>query len=240
MKGLAECLQEPFTLTLQEGINMRVKKKSLRAVLTATAVLTTVTVNFANPLYGDAFAASHPKTVITWWTWNPNLSTQDAMIAAFEKQNPSIVVKPTNYTYTQYLVALKTAAAGGQLPDVFGLQVGGMAAQYQQYLLPLNSYARSSWGSNWAQRFIPFGLSSVQLSNPPHDNYYYSLPTSLASTSLWYNKALFAKYKLLLPTTWPLLVSDARVFNEHHIPTHRTNHIRLFLNADQKTGSLNM
>lgn len=172
---------------------------------------------WANPSISAAAGTSN-KITITYWTWNPGASAVQAMVKAFEQQNPDIIVKASNFTYNNYLVALKTAAEGGQLPTAFGLQVGGMVAQYERYLLPLNSLAESAWGAHWTKKFVPFGLYSVQVSNQPGDHSYYALPQSVQSTSIWYNKAIFQKLHLAVPTSFPQLISEAKVFNAHHIP----------------------
>ena len=76
---------------------------------------------------------SSPVT-ISYWTWNPDINTVKQEVTAFEKQYPNIHVDYKVPGYTDYLVNLKAAANAGSLPTIFGMQVGGLQAQYLQYL----------------------------------------------------------------------------------------------------------
>ncbi len=160
--------------------------------------------------------SSSPVT-ITYWTWNPAVTTVKKEVTAFEKQYPNIHVDYKVPSYTDYLVNLKAAANAGSLPTVFGMQVGGMQAQYLQNLQPLQSFAQSSLGSNWQDKFVKTGLQQAQIVNPSNDSNFYTLPESMGSESLLVNTAIFKKYNLPVPQTFTDLQQDATVLNSHGI-----------------------
>ena len=160
--------------------------------------------------------SSSPVT-ITYWTWNPGLVTVKKEVAAFEKQYPNIHVDYKVPTYTDYLVNLKAAANAGSLPTVFGMQVGGMQAQYLQNLQPLQSFAQSSLGSSWQDKFVKTGLQQAQIVNQANDSNFYTLPESMGSESLLVNTAIFKKYNLPIPQTFTDLQQDATVLNSHGV-----------------------
>lgn len=160
--------------------------------------------------------SSSPVT-ISYWTWNPDVNTVKTEVTAFEKQYPNIHVDYKVPTYTDYLVNLKAAANAGSLPTVFGMQVGGMQAQYLQNLQPLQSFAQSSLGSGWQDKYVKTGLQQAQIVNPANDNNFYTLPESMGSESLLVNTAIFTKYNLPIPQTFADLQKDSAVLNSHGI-----------------------
>jgi raffinose/stachyose/melibiose transport system substrate-binding protein len=160
--------------------------------------------------------SSSPVT-ISYWTWNPSVDTVKQEVTAFEKQYPTIHVDYKVPTYTDYLVNLKAAANAGSLPTVFGMQVGGMEAQYLPNLQPLQSFAQSSLGSNWQDKFVKTGLQQAQIVNQANDTNFYTLPESMGSESLLVNTAIFKKYNLPIPQTFTDLQQDATVLNSHGV-----------------------
>ena len=160
--------------------------------------------------------SSSPVT-ITYWTWNPDATTVKTQVAAFEKQYPNIHVDYKVPSYTDYLVNLKAAANAGSLPTVFGLQVGGLQAQYLPNLQPLQSFAQSSLGASWQDKYVKTGLQQAQIVNPANDNSFYTLPESMGSESLLVNTAIFKKYNLPVPQTFTDLEQDSKVLNSHGV-----------------------
>ncbi|NPV53817.1 MAG: extracellular solute-binding protein [Firmicutes bacterium] len=164
---------------------------------------------------GTTFATQ--KKVITFWSWSPVKSTTDKMVAAFESTHPDIEVKATIYNYPDYLMALKSAAASGSLPDIVGLEPGAMVQEYQKFLIPLQSYAKKSWGADWQSKFYPIGIEQARLGNVASDPNFYMLPMELQTTNLWYNRPMFEKYGLEPPKTWEELRKVAAVLNKNRI-----------------------
>ena len=161
-------------------------------------------------------SSSSPVT-ISYWTWNPGIATVKQEVSAFEKQYPTIHVDYKIPSYTDYLVNLKAAANAGSLPTVFGLQVGGLEAQYLQYLQPLQSYAQAGLGSDWESKYVKTGLDQARIVNQSGDSNYYTLPESMGSESLLVNNAVFTKYNLPIPQSFAQLQQDAAVLNSHGV-----------------------
>jgi raffinose/stachyose/melibiose transport system substrate-binding protein len=159
---------------------------------------------------------SSPVT-ISYWTWNPDINTVKQEVTAFEKQYPNIHVDYKVPGYTDYLVNLKAAANAGSLPTIFGMQVGGLQAQYLQYLQPLQNFAQTGLGSNWESKYVKTGLDQARIVNPSGDSNYYTVPESMGSDSLLVNNAVFAKYNLPIPQTFEELKQDAAVLNSHGV-----------------------
>lgn len=159
---------------------------------------------------------SSPVT-ISYWTWNPDINMVKQEVTAFEKQYPNVHVDYKVPGYTDYLVNLKAAANAGTLPTVFGMQVGGLQAQYLQYLQPLQNFAQTGLGSNWESKYVKTGLDQARIVNPSGDSNYYTVPESMGSESLLVNNAVFAKYNLPIPQTFEELKQDAAVLNSHGV-----------------------
>jgi len=91
--------------------------------------------------------------------------------------------------------ALRTALVGGGGPDI--VQSGGtaFAQQYAQagLLLPLDEYV-TQFG--WDDRFVPWALELGKF-----DDVLYTLPDSLETLVIWYNKTLFEDRGWQVPTT---------------------------------------
>ena len=154
---------------------------------------------------------------ISFWTWNPDVTTLKEEITAFEKQYPNIHVDYKASSYNDYLVNLKAGANAGSLPTVFGMQVGGLQAQYLQYLQPLQGYASAALGANWQSKYVKTGLQQARIVNPTGDTNFYTLPQALGSTSLLVNTTIFQKYHLPVPQTFADLQRDAAVLNSHGV-----------------------
>lgn len=116
-----------------------------------------------------------------------------AIVAAFEKANPSITVKVQTYPYADYFTKLQTAVAGGTGADAFELD-------YQNFV----SYAKSG---------ALAGLSGVDdsvfqkslLDAFASGGTQYALPESFSNVVLFYNKDLFDQAGVATPTdswTW--------------------------------------
>jgi raffinose/stachyose/melibiose transport system substrate-binding protein len=157
-------------------------------------------------------------TTVTLWTWSPVPPTMKKMIAAFEKVHPTIHVDFTNYNYSpQYLTALSAAASSGHLPDLVGLQPGSLTQQYRPYLVPLQGYAKQTWGASWRSRFYKVDVNQVSLGNPTADRNIYDMPQESQVINIWYNAQLFNQFHLTVPKTWAQLVNVSQQLSSHGI-----------------------
>jgi len=177
-----------------EGLKMsdqkRADNRSRFKVLLAAILLPLSLIVATSP------SASAEPTVINWWAWNPGGSVDDnPHIKAFEAANPDIKVVLRNLAYEDYKNALRLAVTTGEGPDVFGVQVGPLTDQYASSAEDLTSYlSKSVLGSGWKKKMIgadQLVSAGKQVASP----FYIS-----AAGLLWYNKTLFDKNKVTLPT----------------------------------------
>jgi multiple sugar transport system substrate-binding protein len=146
-------------------------------------------------------AALQQPTTLTWWAWAP----QDKdLVAAFEKQYPKVKVNLVNAgtgttEYTKLQNAIKAGSGG---PDV---------AQIEYYALP-----QFALGGSLAD-LSSDGLSSdqSQFSTAVWDSVNVNgklvgLPQDTGPMALFYNKTVFDKYHLTVPTTWAEYAADAK------------------------------
>lgn len=146
--------------------------------------------------------ATNEKVSLTFGSWRTDDTDEiNTLIAAFNKTNPNIEIKfdPTNPP--DYNATLRLALESGTGPDIFYARSydTGRDLFKAGYMLDLtgfeglNSYddgAKAPWtsldGKNFAQPFLA------------------------VSHGIYYNKDLFAKLGLAIPTTWEELLDDAK------------------------------
>ncbi len=145
-------------------------------------------------------AALQQPTTLTVWAWAPQ--TAD-IVKAFEKQYPKITVNLVNAgtgsaEYTKLENAIK---AGSGAPDV---------AQIEYYALPqfalqgaLSDLSADGLGSAQGQ-FSSAVWGSVNIGGK-----LVGLPQDTGPMALFYNKTVFDKYHLTVPTTWAQYAADA-------------------------------
>ena len=145
-------------------------------------------------------AALQQPTTLTVWAWAPQ--TAD-IVKAFEKQYPKITVDLVNAgtgsaEYSKLENAIK---AGSGAPDV---------AQIEYYALPqfalqgaLADLSADGLGSAQSQ-FSSAVWDSVNVGGK-----LVGLPQDTGPMALFYNKTVFDKYGLTVPTTWAQYAADA-------------------------------
>jgi multiple sugar transport system substrate-binding protein len=141
----------------------------------------------------DLDAALEEGGTITYWTWTPSA---EAQVAAFEDQYPNVDVKLVNAGtgndhYTKLQNAIKAGSGG---PDVAQVEYQALP----QFALPgdlvdlrqfgLDDYADDYSPSTWAAVHAGEGL--------------YGLPQDSGPMALFYNKEVFDKHSIEVPTTW--------------------------------------
>jgi raffinose/stachyose/melibiose transport system substrate-binding protein len=162
-------------------------------------------------------AACTGTQTVTVWSWFVQ-NTMTKAVDAYQKSHPGVTVKYTYYNYDpEYLTALKAAAASDTLPDLIGMQPGSFTQQYRDYLVALNTYAAAAWGADWESLIPPVDKQQMALGNPAGDTNYYILPQSSQVLATWYNKDIFAKYNLSVPTTLDELIQVAKTLRANNI-----------------------
>ncbi|MFC6681651.1 ABC transporter substrate-binding protein [Nonomuraea ferruginea] len=121
----------------------------------------------------------------------------DAIVAAFEKENPKIDVVVETAPFDEYFTKLQTSIAGGTAPDTFELNYENFVTYASAgSLLDLGTVAGDGDTSVYAGE----SLAAFQ-----RDGRQYALPASFSTVVLFYNKDLFEAAGVEPPTsdwTW--------------------------------------
>jgi multiple sugar transport system substrate-binding protein len=141
---------------------------------------------------------SDEQVTISYFTFSAapdHLEDLDAIIAAFEAENPNITIETQTASFDDYFTSLQTQIAGGTAPDTFELN-------YENFV----TYARSGALLDLASagidtsRYYPLALEGFQEAGTQ-----YGLPATFSNVVLIYNKTLFDEAGLDYPTsdwTW--------------------------------------
>jgi ABC-type glycerol-3-phosphate transport system substrate-binding protein len=183
-----------------------------RAGLLAVAVLCILgACNRSGSSSGGAAASAEKGPVnINFRTWNPGPSEGwDKVMAAWEAKNPNINLEILNVTYSDHVQSLKVVVASGEGPDMYGIQVGAIMKEFQEFTVDVAPKARETWGPDWEKKFLPIFLEQTK----GKLDSYYGLPTgALSAGYVWANMSYFDKYGLKLPTNYNELLELCRSF----------------------------
>ncbi len=167
-----------------------------RTLLAVTAILALL-------LSGPGLqAAAQDDTEISYFTFSAapdQLETLDAMIAAFEEQNPGITVKVETAPFGDYFTELQTRIAGGDAPDVFELNYENFVTYASKGVL-MDVSEQLSADPALAESIYPKALEAFAM-----DDAQYGLPASFSNVVLFYNQDLFDAAGVEYPTadwTW--------------------------------------
>ena len=148
-----------------------------------------------------AAPAQAAKTTITYFTFSAapdHLNTINAMVAAFEKVNPTIKVKIQTASYNDYFTKLKTQVAANKAPDTFELNYENFVTYAEAgSLLNLNKVAKADKGF---KKSVYYGKAYDVFASKGKQ---YGLPASYSTVVLFYNKDLFDSAGVAYPqTSW--------------------------------------
>ena len=132
-------------------------------------------------------ASSGPSTV-KWWTWDEKqAASYKECLPGFEKENPGVTVKISQYAVDDYFTKLTAGVVAGNAPDAFQNSVQYFDAYASQgQLEPLDAYI--------AKDKFDLGRFNVGVSAWKYtDGKQYGLPLDWAAAAFYYNKDLVAK-----------------------------------------------
>jgi multiple sugar transport system substrate-binding protein len=159
-------------------------------------------------------AALQTPTTLTWWAWAPQ---DKQLVTAFEKLYPKVKVNLVNAGTgtTEYTKLQNAIKAGSGVPDI---------AQVEYYALPqfalggsLANLGSDGLGSDQSQ-FSAGVWDSVNSGGE-----LVGLPQDTGPMALFYNKTIFDKYGLTVPTTWAQYVADAKKLHAANPKEYITN-----------------
>ncbi|OZG63052.1 sugar ABC transporter substrate-binding protein [Bifidobacterium lemurum] len=147
--------------------------------------------------------ADDPVT-LTFWTWQPTDTQWETIYAEFQKEYPNIKIDWWRTSeMSDYQKKLQTAMAGGEGPDVFGLQAGSTVEQYGRFAADMQELA-DQYMSGWDSEVSEGAVEQVT----DADGKLVAMPTiTSGSEYLLYNKTLLEENGVTeLPTTYDELV----------------------------------
>jgi raffinose/stachyose/melibiose transport system substrate-binding protein len=127
----------------------------------------------------------------------------------FKAKHPNVEIVTESYPDQPYQEKIKIYAASNQLPDVF---------KWWSFSTLLQPLAESGNVMELNEKdYTGLGFLPGSLDSNKYNGKLYGLPFSMDYWVLYYNKALFAKYKVKVPTTLDELKAAAKVFNKNNV-----------------------
>lgn len=163
----------------------------------------------------DVQAALKKGGTITVWAWEPTLKQ---VAADFEKEHPGVKVNLVNAGTgnDQYKALQNAMSAKKGVPDVAQVEYYAMG----QYALTKQLTDLRGFGADkLAASFSPGPWNGVKAGGEG----VYGLPMDSGPMALFYNKKVFDKYRIKVPTTWDEYVTAARTLHKADPKAYITN-----------------
>lgn len=135
------------------------------------------------------------------------------VIENFRASHPDLIVEEEGLSTDGLKARLRTLAAADEMPDLFVMWPDAMTRDFVKgdLLQPINELLDNK--PEWKNNFIPHAFDDYTV-----DGKIYTVPMNLAPTSLiYYNKALFDKYNVKVPTTWDEFMDAIEIFNHNNV-----------------------
>ncbi|GGA33652.1 extracellular solute-binding protein [Paenibacillus physcomitrellae] len=136
-----------------------------------------------------------------------------AQIDKFKTEHPEVELDEQAIPPDGYRQRLKTVAAANEMPDVFFVQSGTSIKEFYDggLIQPITPVLDEH--PDWKDNFIAGSLDTLSF-----EGQVYATPLSGSATSfLFYNKSLFEKYGVKVPTTWDEMMTAVKTFNDNKI-----------------------
>jgi len=161
------------------------------AALSSTVALTAC----APSSGGDSGDGDKGKTTLTVWSWRvEDEAAYNKIFDAYEAKNEGVTIDFKPFKATEYNKILATGLAGSDGPDVPQVRSYGQVEPTiaSGALVPLDGKVDlSGWDEN-----------VVASAKGKEDGKIYSVPLARQATVMFYNKGLFDKNGVTVPTTW--------------------------------------
>jgi raffinose/stachyose/melibiose transport system substrate-binding protein len=178
-------------------------RRTLRHTAPVAAVAALALVAGCSGASDDGVADDGTITLV-YRSWIPTVDQAADIIDAFEAENPDITIQYEGAEGAgNYLGELDNLILAGEVPDLYGIQVGSAFDDYAEYALDTEDYA-----ADWIDRIKPELLESATTT----DGVVAALPILTAGSEFYlYNQTLFDELGLELPTDYEsmLAVSEA-------------------------------
>lgn len=164
----------------------------------------------------DSGSSGGDKVEIVYWRhdFKPEVDALKKLIKTFEEANPNIKVKMQVIPYGDYETKIRTALAAGSPPDVMGLDGPTVAAYaFQDAVIPLDKYMDADGNKD--------DIAPPVLESLTYKGNIWAAPLNDASIGMFYNKKLFEKHGIELPSkdpsqawTWDQVLAAAKKIND--------------------------
>jgi raffinose/stachyose/melibiose transport system substrate-binding protein len=142
-------------------------------------------------------------------TWNPHEEAFAPVRQLWDAKNTGIKLELINITYADHVQSLKINVASGSGPDIYGIQVGAIMKEFQEFTLDVVPKAKETWGNNWESKFLPLYMSQVK----GDLDSYYGLPLGGGYAGhIWADNGHFDKYGLKKPSNYNELLEVTKAF----------------------------
>ncbi len=135
-------------------------------------------------------------------------------IDKFAQDHPEVTLDAQAIPPDGYRQRLSTVAAANEMPDVFFVYAGSQSSELHQakLLQPITEVLDAH--PEWKEKFLPGAFDPFEF----EEGQIYSAPLGMSATSiLYYNKALFEKHNVKVPTTWDEMMTAIKTFNDNGI-----------------------
>lgn len=175
--------------------------------------------------------AAKKVTINMMHLWPAGISAQQNKLVSqilddYQKENPNVTIKTEVLENEQYKNKLKVLSASNELPDVGITWAAGFMEPYVQggLFAPLDDILN---GPELKDKFVPGTTEGFQI-----DGKTYGLPIELNITPIYYNKEIFKKYNLEVPTTYEQFKQVVKTLSDNGVAPIALG------NKDRWTGSL--
>ncbi|MGW6139407.1 ABC transporter substrate-binding protein [Streptomyces sp. NPDC055144] len=137
---------------------------------------------------GGGGSAEGAGTTVDWWTWSPDqAAAYSKCIPGFEKANPGIKVKITNYNVNDYFTKLTAGFVAKDAPDAFQNSVTYFQSYASQgQILPLDDLIKKT---HYDLGAFADGVDLWKYT----DGKQYALPLDWAASALYFNRDMAKK-----------------------------------------------
>ncbi|MGN7762281.1 extracellular solute-binding protein [Paenibacillus sp. 22594] len=148
------------------------------------------------------------------------------IIDDYQKEHPNVTIKQEVLENEQYKNKLKVLSAANELPDVGITWAAGFMEPYVKggLFAPLDDIL---YGEQLKDKFVAGTTEAYAV-----DGKTYALPIELNISPIYYNKDIFAKYSLRVPTTYKEFKQIVRILSYNGVTSVALG------NKDRWTGSL--
>lgn len=135
----------------------------------------------------------------------------DSMINKFNSLEPGFKIKATGFDHESFKVSMKVMLSGGNPPDLFSYWAGARTFSLVKkgYLSPINN--------TWKNEKIDEKFPKSIIDACTYENNKYIIPVTQHYVAFFYNKKIFEKFKLKIPTTWNDFIHTCTILKNNGI-----------------------